>query len=277
MAGKQKPPPPTLDAKAVPELTGNPKTETTPGDLTVYLKINLANGVQAMTAVYLPDRMKVGSELDVILYLHGHGGPIPIQRYLTKDKDFLLREEIAKSDYKGFVFIAPTLGSFSEAGLLNKDGESYLRMVMNGIFARVDATYAAGIPNFRTVPSVKRIVLAGHSGGGAPMRALASQPYINKKVCEVWCFDSTYGGRTTGEFWMNWINGGHQLERFWVYATKGGTHAAAKFIKGNAAAVGWKYVDVTLEGGLWHDLKSGHKRVPITFIKKLIDTSPILW
>src|SRR6266545_381118 len=167
----------TLDPKAIPALTGSPTTETSPGDLTVYLKIDLGiAGQQPMTAVYLPNRMQVGSELDVILYFHGHKKDKPamtIQEYF-KDPRSKLREAIGQSSRKGFVFVAPTLGVTADFGALKDaaDAEAFLSQVMNGVFEHVDATYAQGIPNFRKTPAVKRLILAAHSGGGVAMRTL---------------------------------------------------------------------------------------------------------
>jgi hypothetical protein len=198
-----------IDPTLVPELMNQ---DNTPGDTTLYLKINLGLSRQEpKTAVYIPDRRKIGAHLDVILYLHGFkpnnvGKGADIERLLKARRRranlwYPLREAISEADKKSFVFVAPTLGDFSQGGcLIDRNSgagqpSQYLQQVMLGLEKHLSLNQR---------PQLGRIVLAAHSGGGVLLRQLAKHPDIRRKVREAWCFDCLYSGSTDSEFWSQW-------------------------------------------------------------------------
>jgi hypothetical protein len=207
-----------LNSSAVPDLIDQ---DSTPKDVTLYLKIDLGlSGQEPMTAVYVPDRSKLGGTVNIILYLHGHkeafqkgGKSISIQEHLKLQRGngalyYPLREEIAKSTKKEFVFVAPTLGDHSEGGgLIDKnsgagDPVDFLNQVINGI------------QNHLSLPILMQygdLVLAAHSGGGVAMRQLANHSGIKSSVKEAWCFDCLYSGNTDSDFWSKWATPDHRL------------------------------------------------------------------
>jgi len=205
-----------LNPKDTPTLAA--PTETSPSDCTFYFNIDLQTGQggSAMTAVYVPSRVKLRSPFDVILYFHGHKktGGITIQEYL-KDSDFNLREFILASSKRDVLLIAPTLGDRSAYGLL-KSGDvtsAYLEQILNGVHKHL-------LGGQGTRPTIGQIVLAAHSGGGAPMRAVAEKSAgtdVGKLIKEIWCLDSTYGN---GQFWLNWAtSAGRTIQRLFVFST----------------------------------------------------------
>jgi hypothetical protein len=278
-----------IDPNATPDKLD---WENQPSDFTVYLKIDVgAKGQDPMTAVYVPSSFSVGQEIDLILYLHGHkGSDMSIQKYLADDR-FKLREEIGAANKEAFIFVAPTLDRGSGASFLTAsegDAIAFLKQVMNGLDAY--GPFSS--------PSVGRIVIAAHSGGGAPMQKLVSFPFFQKNVHEVWCFDCLYNGGSGAFFVNQWKKVfGHDLERLFAYSTgafmvekpvdpknptgpkkmvDAGTDINTKEIRDLANKQGLQNVDVTI-GGSWHNIKpSNHDHVPIALIKELINTSPVL-
>ena len=132
-------------------------------------------------------------------------------------KEFNLRQFVLAASSRNFVLVVPTLNDTSGAGLLTATAanfDAYLDQVMAGIGAHF--LTPAGTPG---TPTVKNIVLAAHSGGGAAMLTIATRATstTNNNIREVWGFDCTYGG---GGGWLKWIESpAHVLDRLWLYST----------------------------------------------------------
>src|SRR6185295_6820316 len=148
--------------------------DPTPPALTQIVRVPLRAGStpewRQWSAIHFPPAVNRNSRsIDVILYLHGHRTAIPgtqksIWAYL-KHKCWPLREHLAASG-KAAVLIAPTLGPTSQsAGLLERGG---LDRYLDAALAATASYWSSG-----TVPTIRHIVLAGHSGAGVPMRVLA--------------------------------------------------------------------------------------------------------
>src|SRR5262249_11932484 len=211
-----------------------------PADLTLILGINLNNGATAKTGVYFPDGFPYNQNLDLILYLHGHGAP-PIDEYWTKKK-FLLREEVNDGN-KRLALVAPTLGPRSESGSLTSLGlDWYLDQVIEGIVQHAPEKVGQS-----ATMSVDNIFLACHSGGGEPMRKLAWEAgsFVRKyggKIRECWGFDCLYhpsnnpvkkeapteNTSDTEENWFYWAQLNPQAKLFVYYTDQGGTKIRAQ-------------------------------------------------
>jgi peptidoglycan hydrolase-like protein with peptidoglycan-binding domain len=173
------------------------KSETDPPDASCYLDIKLGSegGLKPMTGVFFPKGFQKKSEIDVIVYFHGHR----IERKIVKESIdaywnkkyapyFPLREELNAAG-KNAILIAPTLGPRSQPGLLLRKGglDKYLGQVLAGLRAHG--------PLKGMEVSIGKIVLAAHSGGGTAMRYTAL--YGGKhstKIRECWGFDCLYDG-----------------------------------------------------------------------------------
>ena len=303
-AAPKAPPPPVINPGLVPALAGQ---DSQPADATLYLTIDLnISGQQAKTAVYIPKKagLGTGGAVNVILYLHGHktinqfpelkGKVLDIEELFklprpAKQKKgthyYAIREEIAQTVRTNFVFTAPTLGNTSQGGILinSKDGTGdplgYLQAVMRGLKQHLTLT---------TEPKPGNLILAGHSGGGVPMRLLAQHPAIRGMVREAWCFDSLYGGKTDIYFWTKWAVGQPQ-HRLFIHSTGttwekidktkplssdnrhcwGGTCSASNTIKDYTS----KHKNIQVE---MQTRTSDHHLSPVVWIKDLIDRSTAL-
>jgi hypothetical protein len=172
------------------------------------------------SAVYFPPAVDRNSRtIDVILYLHGYRTAIPgaqrsIWAYL-KHKCWPLREHLAASG-KAAVLIAPTLGPKSQpGGLLERGG---LDRYLDAVLAATASYWSSG-----AAPAIRNIILAGHSGAGAPMRVLAtSGNRYAALIREVWGFDSTYSadGNVDSTGWAAWAKA-HPQSRLFLYYLRG--------------------------------------------------------
>jgi len=176
----------------------------------VYLKIPLGDWAP-VTGVFFPADYNYNlGYLNLLIYLHGDRfvgsaceGVNDIQKYWA-GKLFPLRELTNGSKGQKAILVAPTLGPRPGAmwgDLVNKI-DWYLDQVACGI-AAYGPQAQPGKPTEEGVPqpipdtTVRKIVLAAHSGGGAPMLALAIQltsgnTFDANALKQCWGFDSLY-------------------------------------------------------------------------------------
>ena len=103
----------------------------------------------------------------------------------------LLREDLNASS-KSAILVAPTMGSkpgYSlngnpDLGIFGRPGgaECFLDHVMQWL-----GNYD---PHYTVIPTVRKVILAGHSGGGSPIHIQMES--LKAKICEIWCFDVVY-------------------------------------------------------------------------------------
>jgi hypothetical protein len=229
-----------LDPKVTPALLSTESGTALPSDVTVYLDIDLENGVKDaannpfnMTAVYLPDPAQTGDPVNVLLWFHGHKdgstaslrnkspnprNPLALKGYSAKEylavDEYKLREFIAKTANRKFILVVPTLSDGSGAGLLGTEveAEGFLKQLVNGINKYTKAK----------VTAIGNIVLAAHSGGGEIMAKVSTFGGSFARVKEIWCDDCTYGSGPAFEAWAEkkTSKGG----RLWVFSTGSSTH-----------------------------------------------------
>ncbi|MBY4949718.1 hypothetical protein K6V92_24225 [Cupriavidus respiraculi] len=192
-----------------------------PAGLTLYPRIPLgAEGkAQPITGIYLPAGYRPTSAVDIIVYLHGHKAPCGGSEDWTiesiwRSAFFPLREGLDRSG-RNAVLVAPTLGARSQAGDLVGPGglDRYLE--------RVRAALAASAP-FRQAgitPAIGRLILACHSGGGAPMAVLATSRGNRHAAAirECWGFDSQYGDPSG---WARWARSRPDARLYLYYYTR---------------------------------------------------------
>jgi hypothetical protein len=173
--------------------------------------------VHPITGIFVPQNYKMKSDVDLIVYLHGFKDAFPgneasIVNYWDGKKFpfFALREGVNDSG-KNVVLVAPTLGPKSQAGsLVNPGGfDAFLDEVVAALNQHVPfSTSTSG-----KIANIANIILACHSGGGAPMLQIATGS--DKQVAKVkqcWGFDSLNSGKTqTGQklftqpdAWLKW-------------------------------------------------------------------------
>lgn len=243
------------------------KLEDRPPTQTLYLRI--AHGgegtAHAMTGVFIPANFRVEPQMDVILYLHGHhrGAPsLSVDRYWNRavQSHFDFREGL-NATRKNVILVAPTLGARSEAGRLMRLGalDWYLDTVR---FSLKQHGPHRSLPE---APGIRNLILACHSGGGHPMRVLATSPsrYANL-IRECWGFDCLY---TQGEenIWAAWAKA-HPGSRLYIHYGSGGTARRSEALRA-------KHVpNILVEGrtSLTHNL------VPKTHWQERLRAAPFL-
>jgi hypothetical protein len=186
---------PPVEGKTTPLF---PKATVGPSDRTWYFPIDVGVSGFHATGVFLPDGFSYGDEVDVILFFHGNkqGDFKTINEYWNgKLHNIVLRDDLNTSG-KNAILVAPTLGENPGHGMRgNADlgifvnagaGLTYLDEVMDWL-GKYEPTYA----NKCVVPKVRKVILAGHSGGGNPIHLQMESMKI--KLAEIWCFDVVYG------------------------------------------------------------------------------------
>ncbi len=182
------------------------KREVKPPAFTFYVNIRLGDEKPArpMTGIFIPENYQLQPQVDLILYLQGYRYLYPstsIDGYwsIHQPPFWPLRLGVNQSR-KNVILVAPTLGPRSEAGSLT---------ALGGFDAYLDRVFLALMEHgpYRTArlqPTVGNIILAGHSGGGHPMRqaVLTCQRY-SLNIRECWGFDCLYED-DDGTFWTEW-------------------------------------------------------------------------
>ena len=251
--------------------------ERTPAALTQFVRVPLRAGAPAewrpWSAIYWPPAVSAASRtIDVILYLHGHRTAIPGSRrtiwaYL-KHKCWPLREHLAASG-KAAVLIAPTLGPKSECGTLLAPG---------GLDRYLDAVLAAsrGYWTGGTIPSIRHIILSGHSGAGAPMRLLARSGNTSAaRIKEVWGFDCTYSARNDADAdgWTAWARKTPSAQLFIYYLRGAPTQNQAVKLRDRARLPNVHVIESTAKV---RERIHPHFWVPIEHWRERITASPHL-
>ena len=233
-------PAPGLPKSVVPRLL---KQETSPPSATLYPEIDLGiidrfkGRAAPMTGIFLPNGFTHGPLVDVILYLHGHKAEVV--RDLTIDQYWnskrfaygAFREKLNAAG-RNAILVAPTLGARSEAGKLLEPGG------LDAYLAKVLATVGASGPGARggAAPSLRHLILACHSGGGLPMRKLASGgDKALASLRECWGFDCTYNsGDDT--FWAGWARKTPGAKNYFYYIKGSQTAALSESLRSMRAA-----------------------------------------
>jgi LAS superfamily LD-carboxypeptidase LdcB len=211
---------------ARPAVGGLVKREDQPPQYTLYLNIPLGSEAPAhpLTGVFVPLNYRPEPLVDLILYLRGfhQGAPSQsIDKYWDSrsQSHFDFREGI-NAVRKNVILVAPSLGPRSQAGRLMQSGglDWYLNHVLTGLLQHGPHRGRALPPNIRN------LILACHSGGGWPMRHLATSPSrYAAAIRECWGFDCLYN---TGDedAWAQWA-AARPSSRLYIHFGSGGTAA----------------------------------------------------
>ena len=242
--------------------------ETAPPDRTFYFPIDLGapSPKPGMTGVFFRSGYRPTLELDIILYLHGHGikGTIRNLWAVGYPYPFQFRHYLNDTTVSA-VLVAPTLGPQSEAPAFNHSGggDEYIDKVLSQLQGDDDALKEIW-GEYSGPPEVRQIVIACHSGGGAPMRRLLLDGFdtYKSKVVQCWGFDCTYNAGV-GKDYFDWAST-HPNGKMYVYYQPGtGTEKEALILKSKAQAAGLKNVFVT-------STSVGHNNVPVTFFRERV-------
>jgi hypothetical protein len=245
--------------------------ETTPARRTVYVRLGAGlpsavgrSGktvrVPAETGIYFPESYRAEGEVDLLLYLHGHTFQYPGDGSAVramweeaggkgKARPFALRS-LLNGTGRGMVLVSPTLGPKSQETALSARGG--LDRFVEGVLA------AIGEADGRKKPGLGRLVLACHSGGGAPMLRLArSGDAAAGRIVECWGFDCLYSGRhretreklyTQPRQWLAWAKANRGKKLYVYYGSS--TAQEARWLRGQAPNVVVTQTTARGKGGL---------------------------
>jgi hypothetical protein len=180
---------------------------------TIYMKIRLNNTLARKVGVFVPGHFQPAAAVNLIAYFHGHIKGIcqtdakpfrkdGIEYYWNTPPFRCLREELDASEANA-ILIAPTLstifGSNSPSRFGNLDENGKLDFLVNEVLTR--------LRDSKVLPANARagkIILSGHSAGGAPMmKIMAATNVLNDNVAECWGFECLYFGTDTWNAWLS--------------------------------------------------------------------------
>ena len=279
------------DAPGFVDLSNSP-----PGN-TIYSQTNLGIGfaenrgggsscVQPITGIFVPKNFKANFFVDLIVYLHGFKDAIPgnntsiIKYWDGKAFPFFALREGVNASGKNVVLVAPTLGPKSQAGSLVKP---------NGFDAYLDNVVAALNQHLRlakkapgNIVDIRYIILACHSGGGAPMLQIATgNDKQVSKIKQCWGFDSLNSGKTKDgkklftqpNAWLKWAPT-TSSELFIFF--KGSTKAESEFLDDKAKKAKLNNIKVKPSSATDVGKVDAHFWVPITHWKDSIKNATFL-
>jgi hypothetical protein len=281
------PAPPKVPASKAPVV--QPAIE--PPGRTLYAEIPVQSPkTRSRVGIYVPARLRPRADIDLVVYLHGLLSPCSspgpgIDRYwdrrLTQPKQaygtgpMALREALYDSR-RSAILVAPSLGAGSHAGALTARGG--FDAFVDGVLAELRARGGLAVPP----QSVRHIVLAGHSKGGAHMRGIvAAGDAMTARIREIQGFDCFYSDADPA-FWTKWA-GGDTTRRFVHCYIAGYDKAKRKLgpwrrtevLRGLAAKAGLgnvELVDARKEAGA----RENHCSVPMTFLRRRLEASAAL-
>ena len=253
-------------------------SESTVPTETHYVSIPLGKESPAtpMTGIFAPQNFRAPSQVDLLVYLHGHhkGGAFPANLSIdvywlaAHYKFWPLREGVNTSN-KNVILVAPTLGPGSEGEKLDRAGgfDDYVGQVLGAL-----AKYGP-FKGQNQLPSVGNVVLACHSGGGARMRSVAGKSQIyGKAIKECWGFDCLYNPGNVikkiqgdPDFWAGWARS-HPDAKLYIHYGSGGTADLSERLRAK------RVPNVFVEGSRNLD----HNMVPITHWQKRLAAAKFL-
>jgi hypothetical protein len=227
---------------------------------TYYLTIDLGGtgAPKPLTGVFIPENFNMSDDVDIVLWLMGHHDnadyppSLTIDDYWFKYPHFRFRQFVNASN-KNAILVAPSLGSHSGSGNFTNSGG--LDLYLDQVLAALPA-YAG----FSKVPSLGNLVIACHSGGGAPMLKIAttSQRYTSN-ITELWGFDCLYGDGVENA-WLRWAQSNSSKILFIRYGSS--TPDRSKTLMKLAE----KQSNINVDG----DSSTPHNRVPMTYFTRFM-------
>jgi hypothetical protein len=262
-------------ANPPPGLATARAAETTPPGLTIYVDIPLQvrlGSAKSMTGIFVPENYCARPQVDLIVYLHGfkvrsHDPTFSIDSYWSLPK-FRLREEVNKSK-RNVILVAPTLGPQSQAGSLVCSGgfDRFLDQVM--IALKQFGPYSKA----QKAPSIGNIILAGHSGGGSVMRAIAMGGDTSAtRIQECWAYEPSFMG--SGQAWKNWARLRPSAKLYIYYIGGRAGETLCQSIKGGRLTAGARINCASNVFG--EKTTAGHDDVPSAHLMSSIQGTNVL-
>jgi hypothetical protein len=248
-----------------------PVTDSSIRRITLYPRITHGGEgpAAAVTGVFVPRAFQPSPTIDAIVYLHGHhtGGGYPPDLNIydhwsrTRYRHYRFREELNLTE-RSIVLIAPTLGPGSQAGWLTDAGglDRFLEKVRQELVASPVGISASA--------TWGKLVLASHSGGGRPMRQIATATNkLGGNITECWGFDCLYNDDDVAA-WPGWAQQGGK--RLYIYYGDGGTAKRSKDLLAEARRQWLANLTIYVDGST----STPHVEVPIKYWRERIQALP---
>jgi hypothetical protein len=192
-----------------------PVTAVSPVTRHLAIKRNSSTLAGRKIGVHVPPKAAKASVLDVIVYFHGFVGTVCNEdagKFRLRGMDHYwevcwFKKMLAELDASGraAILIAPTLHPL--VGERGSGPDRYDNLNKEKLFDKLIDDVLAELKKTNDIDggaSVGKIVLAAHSGGGAPMAAIlqATNPKYKSKIWACWGFECLY---PAAKAWNDWL------------------------------------------------------------------------
>jgi hypothetical protein len=206
----------------VTTLKKSPSTALSSGKMFTFLPTTLA----VKTAVFVPKAALNTKEVEVLCFAHGLNTCHPQQKnppasYVT-DMPFKLGE-IVNTANRPLILVVPSLDwenlSKNKMGFGYNEKRHLLGKPKHLNRVIVEALSQVGKELGRSTPSLRRLILAGHSRAYDfldPLAQAHADPEMSTgplaKLEHVWAFDTTYSSSPPVHDWTNWLQSKPSLQ-----------------------------------------------------------------
>jgi len=176
------------------------KTVTDGNGTTNFIEVFNGKTVLGTAMVFQPIAVSRVQAVPMLVYYHGHNSQSSIEGYIKAMKQRDFRPALAG---KQVLLVEPWGGMKSKFGVLATGA---------GLTTLIDSAMFFAISNGPTsqdcpvkAPPPASLILAGFSGGGAPLNAVvASGSTSLSMLTEAWAFDCLYSEEGQNKTWVNW-------------------------------------------------------------------------
>jgi hypothetical protein len=176
------------------------KTVTDGNGTTHFFEVFNGTSVIGTAMAFLPSGIAMAESVPMVVYYHGHNSQSSIEGYIKAMKQRDFRPLLAS---KKVLLVEPWGGAVSKFGAM-ATGPGLNTLIDSAMFTAI--SYGSpSRPCPVKPPPPQSLILAGFSGGGAPLNAAvkSNSAYLGL-LSEAWAFDCLYSEEGQNHTWVDW-------------------------------------------------------------------------
>jgi len=176
------------------------KTVTDANGTTHFFEVFNGKSTIGTAMAFLPSGITIAESVPMAVYYHGHNSQSSVEEYIKAMKQRDFRPLLAS---KKVLWVEPWGGVRSKFGAM-ATGPGLTTLIEAAMFTAIsNGTPSRPCPV--QPPPPPSLILAGFSGGGAPLNAaLRSGSTYLAKLTEAWAFDCLYSEEGQNHTWVDW-------------------------------------------------------------------------
>ena len=176
------------------------KTVTDGNGTTHFFEVFNGKSVIGTAMAFLPSGITMAESVPMVVYYHGHNSQSSIEGYIKAMKQRDFRPLLAS---KKVLLVEPWGGAVSKFGAM-ATGPGLNTLIDSAMFTAI-SNGSPSRPCPVKPPPPRSLILAGFSGGGAPLNAAvkSNSAYLGL-LSEAWAFDCLYSEEGQNHTWVDW-------------------------------------------------------------------------